>query len=490
MTDIDDRIKELNCFFVFSHLLEKDNLTLEELLAEIVTIFPPAWQYSEITCARLVLAGKEYKTCNFQKTIWKQVSNIIVHSEPMGVLEVYYLEEKPEADEGPFLNNERNLLDVIAEQVGRMVERKQAEKLLQESEKRLRNLIGNSLTGISIVQDNQVVYQNKEQEKLFGPLPRSYTFADFTDIHPEDREKVQQFTRLIHSGEAQALDTDFRFYSLSKEVGKSAMKWVYCRALATKYQGRAAILFNVMDVSKSKELEHLVNIQDKMSSLGRVAAGIAHEIRNPLSGINIYLNTLEKLFHKEGSAETVKRIFRQVKTASSKIESIIKRVMDFSKPGQAHLILTDVNHPVEEAINLSAVTLRKSGITIEKILTPELPRCYADLRLLEEAVLNFITNAAEAMKSMQKKIIRISTTADATHVFVQICDSGPGVPEALREKIFDPFFTTKNDSSGIGLSITHRIITDHGGFVTVGKSDLGGAKFLIKIPANKGTGHK
>ncbi len=490
MNKLNERIKELNCFYALSHLMEERNLSLEEILAETVNILPPAWKYPEITCARFSLEGEEYRTENFQETAWKLISNVVINGEQRGVLEVCYLQEKPEADNGPFLKEERNLLDAVSERLGRVVESKQAEEVLRESENMLRNLIGNSLTGISIVQDNQVVYQNKEQEKLLGPLPRSYKFVDFDDIYPDDLEKVEQFTRLIHSGEVQALDVDFRICSPSKKGSRSDIKWVYCRALATEYQGRAAILFNLMDVTKIKELEHLVNVQDKMSSLGRVAAGIAHEIRNPLSGINIYLNTLEKLFHKEGSSETVARIFRQIKTASSKIESIIKRVMDFSKPGQPHLILTDVNHSVEEAINLSAVTLRKSGIKVEKIFTPGLPKCYADPSLLEEMVLNFISNASDALRNMENKIIRISTAADGTNVLVDVSDSGPGVPEPLREKIFDPFYTTKNDSPGIGLSITHRIITDHGGSVEVGTSDLGGAEFLIKIPINKGIDHK
>lgn len=490
MSKINAHIKELNCIFSFSHLIEKGGSSLEEIFEGTVYILPSAWQYPKITCARLSLAGKEYRTDNFQKTIWKLVSNIAVNDKHQGVLEIYYLQKKPEADEGPFLREERFLLDTVSERLGKVIEQKQAEKALQKSEETLRDLIENSLTGMSIVQDHRVVYQNREQEKLLGPLPRSYGFADLTDIHPDDKKKVQQFTKLIHSGKAQILDINFRFYPSIKRGIRSDMKWVYCRALVTEFQGRAAILFNMMDVTKIKELEHIITIQDKMSSLGRVAAGIAHEIRNPLSGINIYLNSLEKLFNKKENIETVTKIFKQIKTASRKIESIIKRVMDFSKPGRPHLILTDINHVLEEAINFSAVTLRKSGIEIEKTLTPDLPESYADSNMFEEVALNLITNAAEAIRNVKKKIIRISTEADGTTVLVRISDSGPGVPEHLREQIFDPFYTTKNESSGIGLSIISRIIADHGGTVSVGSSDLGGAEFLIKIPINKGMDHK
>jgi len=487
MNTNNEQTKKLNCLFALSRLIEKNDSPLEEIFSGIIDIIPPAWQYPEITSARLCLADHEYKTGNFQKTLWRLESSIVVYGEQKGVLEVNYLQKKPTSDDGPFLKEEISLLHAISERLGRVLERKRTENELQENKKRLLTLFDNSLTGISLIQDNQVIYQNSEQEKFFGPLPREYTFSDFSGIHPDDIKKVRRFTQQVHSGTAESMDIDFRLFPVNQKKSSTEMKWLYCRALTTEYHGKAAILFNLMDVTRIKKLEHIVNIQDKMSSLGRVASGIAHEIRNPLSGINIYLNTLEKIFHKEGSAATAAKIFGQLKNASCKIESIIKRVMDFSKPAQPSVVLIDVNHPVEEAINLSAVTLRKSGITVEKALTPELPNCYADANMLEEVVLNFITNAAEAIRGTKKKIIRIVSAIDNTNIIIQVSDSGPGVPENIRKNIFDPFYTTKKSGSGIGLSICHRIITDHGGFVEVGTSDLGGAEFSIKIPLKRTT---
>ena len=100
------------------------------------------------------------------------------------------------------------------------------------------------------------------------------------------------------------------------------------------YQGKESILVNMIDMTKIMELEQLLFRQDKMASLGRIAAGIAHEIRNPLSGINIYLNALEKLLDRPDSRPKVDQIISQLQSASRKIESVIKKVMDFAKPGQ------------------------------------------------------------------------------------------------------------------------------------------------------------
>jgi PAS domain S-box-containing protein len=364
-----------------------------------------------------------------------------------------------------------------------VTEQKLAQKALEESEKRFRDLVENSLTGISIVQDNQVVYQNQAQELLLGPLPRSYLLADFEKIHSEDVESVKRLSQRIDKREIQTLETNFRFYAKGPKKGSKNLKWVYCRALWTEYRGKEAILVNMIDMTKAKELEHLLTIQDKMASLGRVAAGMAHEIRNPLSGINIYLNTLKKLHHKNGSEEKVKQILGQIQSASHKIESVIRRVMDFAKPGEPKLTLIDLNKPVTEAINLSAVTMRKSGIALEKVLFENLPPCNANPTLIEEMILNLLNNAAGAMKTMAegKKIVVTSSVED-DGIILTVSDSGSGIAPEIKDKIFDPYFTTKSDGTGIGLSISHRIVTDHGGSLTVSDSDLGGAEFLIEIP--------
>ena len=613
MSELDERVKELNCLFEISRLIEKRELTLDDLLEGIADLIPPAWQYPDVTCAKIELSGKELKTQNYVETTWQQVSDVIVHGVPSGKLVVAYLEEKPESDEGPFLKEERALLDAIAERVGRIIERKWAQdalrkseekfrelmenmhsgvavyeavagggdfeikdfnfraekidnanrekvigcrvtdvfpgtkdlgffdviqrvwktgkpeyfsgayyqdhqippswrenyvyklssgeivavyqdvtkvklaqKALEESEKRFRDLVENSLTGISIVQQDKVVYQNQAQERLLGPLPRSYLLVDFEKIHSKDVETVKRLSQRIDKREIQTLETDFRFYPQGPNKGGKNLKWVYCRALWTEYRGKEAILVNMIDMTKAKELEHLLTIQDKMASLGRVAAGMAHEIRNPLSGINIYLNMLKKLHHKNGSEEKVKQIIGQVQSASNKIESVIRRVMDFAKPGEPKLTLIDLNIPVTEAINLSAVTMRKSGVVLEKALSENLPACNADPTLIEEMVLNLMNNAAGAMKTMAegKKIVVTSSVED-DGIILTVSDSGPGIASEFKDKIFDPYFTTKSDGTGIGLSISHRIVTDHGGTLTVSDSDLGGAEFRIEIPVKR-----
>lgn len=121
--DLKERVKELNCLYSISSIIEIPDISIEEKLQKIVNVLPPAWQYPDITCAKITIDEDEYKTVNYQETRWKQASEIIVTGTKAGVIEVCYLEERAEIIEGPFLQQERNLINAIAERLGRFIER-------------------------------------------------------------------------------------------------------------------------------------------------------------------------------------------------------------------------------------------------------------------------------------------------------------------------------------------------------------------------------
>ncbi len=478
-----ERIKELNCLYDFSNLIEKSGMSLKELLQSAVDLIPAAMQYPEITCARITLEGEVYATGNYRKTRWRQAEGIFANGSRIGSIEAVYLERRPGWKNDPFLQEEKVLLSAIAKRTGKIIEQKRTEAALFEMEKRFRDLVENAIIGIAIIQNDQVIYQNPVQERLCGPLPRKTKLVEIESMYPDDIEKVKEFYKNISSKMLRIQETDFRFYPPEKVGSTCDLRWVHCQANAINYQGKDAILINMMDVTRAKQLEAFLRSQDKMSSLGHVAAGIAHEIRNPLSGINIYLNALEKLYDKGENGGKIGQILVQIQSASNKIESVIRRVMDFSKPSNPKFVLTDLDQPVEDAVGLASVTLRKRGIKIEKKLAHDLPMVNADAQLIEEVVLNLITNAAEAMKNAKdQKQIEIISFAENNHVCVRVSDSGPGVPLELREKIFDPFFTTKTESTGIGLSLCHRIVSDHEGNLQVSENRWGGAAFTIRLP--------
>jgi DNA-binding NarL/FixJ family response regulator/signal transduction histidine kinase len=141
MHELHERVKELNCLYSITNLRdERQEASLEELLRGVADVIPPGWQYPEITAARITLDGKAFKTSNFRETKWMQSAELIVWHEPVGFIEVCYLKEKPDAVEGPFLGEERNLLNAIAERVSRMIEHKRTEAKVQDYQSQLRAL--------------------------------------------------------------------------------------------------------------------------------------------------------------------------------------------------------------------------------------------------------------------------------------------------------------------------------------------------------------
>ncbi|VFQ45602.1 ATP-binding protein [Desulfoluna butyratoxydans] len=367
-----------------------------------------------------------------------------------------------------------------------ITEFKRAEKALKASRKQFLDLVVNSPVGISIIQGNRVVYQNPEQERLFGPMQDNGDVFSHIAPHDDDRESIKRFIEVVQSGEVTCNESDFCFLPSTEGDKGPKTRWVHCRAARIVYQEKESVLLNMIDVTRAKELEHMVGIKDKMASLGRVTAGIAHEIRNPLSGINLYLGVLEKVAGDPGQEEKTQKCIRQLKEASCDIETVIRRAMDFLKPGMPLFRVMDANEPVTHALGLTEASLRKNDIRVETSLSKEPLPCYADSNLLLRVMMNLIHNAAEAMEELPgPRVIQVNTTMESGRVLISVSDSGPGVPQRIRDCVFDPFYTTKSDGTGIGLSLSQRIVMDHNGTIRIGQGDLGGASFVIDIPARQ-----
>ncbi len=250
----------------------------------------------------------------------------------------------------------------------------------------------------------------------------------------------------------------------------------------------ARLAIFLADVTENRRLARHIMLLDKITSLGRMAAGLAHEIRNPLSGILGYLYTLSAMaaeFPKE-FATPVQELTGKITVAAGKIEAVIRRVLDFSKPTAPQWCCLDLREPITEAVGLMATALRKAGVG----LTTELPShpvwVRGDAALLEQLVVNLTDNAARAAQGQGERParVRIHLHHENTTARIIVEDSGPGIPVSERERIFEPFYTTAVDGTGIGLSIVQRILADHGGTIHVGESDLGGAALSVEIPVH------
>ena len=194
--DLGKRVKELTCLYSISNFINKQGVSLDEIFQGVVDFIPPAYQYPEITCARIIFEDQAYKTSNFDETVWRLESDITVESKLAGKLEVCYLEEKPEIDEGPYLKEERELINAITELLGRTISHKQANEALIESEKSL--AMAQRITHLGNwdwdIQRNEM-YWSDEVYRIFGvevqAFPPSYD-AFLSTVHPDDREFVEE----------------------------------------------------------------------------------------------------------------------------------------------------------------------------------------------------------------------------------------------------------------------------------------------------------
>ena len=367
-------------------------------------------------------------------------------------------------------------------------EKKRVAAALRASENRFRGLVESLTIGIVIMRGGRIVYTNPSAADILGRTEQAPEPEDFKYLHPEDAGRVKTIYRECLKGNFPEGDFEFRIRNqFAPESYQPMYRWLKCRAGSLEYGGEPALLVHMTDVTRARENERMLEIKSKMDSLGRVAAGIAHEIRNPLTGINSYLYTLRELTadtrlgHDE--RDHLGLIMDSMQAASNKIEGVIKRVLDFARPHPPQQAAVDLNQVVDETLKLTATTLRKRGVSVTRELSDPLPPCRADQRLIEQVLLNLTDNAAKSMmETKEEKTILVSTSVRKNKLILTVSDSGPGIPAERRAQIFEPFFTTRADGSGIGLCMAQRIVMDHGGAIQVDTSPLGGAEFRIELP--------
>ena len=225
----------------------------------------------------------------------------------------------------------------------------------------------------------------------------------------------------------------------------------------------------------------------KLASLGTLTAGIAHELNNPLSGIKLYAQSLLRA-HQYGRLTDVQLQagLEDIDALVDKSAHIIRHFRDFSRQSSGEYRQLHVNQPLQDAVKMISEQLRLNNIKLYLELDEELPLIHGNANQLEQVFLNLISNAHDAVKASEVKAITLCTAAADDSVIVEVADSGEGIEQEHLDRIFDPFFTTKEVGlgTGIGLSISHKIVEEHGGQIEV-KSESGrGTVFKLIFPAS------
>jgi PAS domain S-box-containing protein len=229
--DLGIRIRELHCLFGISKLIENQDLAVEKLFQGIVDLLPPAWQYSQNTCARIMVQGREFRTANYRETTWKQAANITVHGDIEGFVEVYYLEQRPIRDEGPFLREERNLINAIAERLGRMIERKRAEEDIRRLSQEL--LQAQEIERQRLSCD---LHDNLAQDLSTLRISLNTLFDDQLDISSDKRQRIAELSKMVQHSIMVVRDMSYDLHPASlEELGLVQTVRQYCDEFAEKY---------------------------------------------------------------------------------------------------------------------------------------------------------------------------------------------------------------------------------------------------------------
>lgn len=365
-SELRERIKELTCTYDIAKIVEQPEISTEDILQGIVEILPQAWQYPEITSAQIIFDNSSFTTSGFKIGKHTQRADILVSGEKRGIIEVSCAEHKPELDEGPFLKEERSLIDTVAREVALIIERRQ----VREERLRLR-----------------------------------------------------------------------------------------------------------------EQLRHA----DRLATLGQLAAGVAHELNEPLANILGFAQLSQKY---NGTPEQVKDDLEKIIKASLHAREVVKKLLIFARQMPTKMAMVNLNKIVEEGLYFLESRCKKEGIELERSLSPELPEVIVDPAQLHQVLVNLVVNAIHAMPDGGK--LKVTTSTTENHISLIVEDTGVGMSKKIIDKIFLPFFSTKDvgEGTGLGLAVVHGIVTLHGGTIEV-KSKVGhGSMFEVQLPITKSKENK
>jgi len=357
-----ERVKELTCLYGIARIFADRDNTPARMLQKVAQALPSAWLYPDIARATITLDHRHYGASPDEKRVDLLKAPLTPAGVKRGEVEIFYTEKRPELDEGPFLFEERHLVETVAHEI-------------------------------------QVVLERFTVE--------------------EERVKVQE------------------------------------------------------------QLRHT----DRLATIGQLAAGVAHEINEPLAAI---LGFAQLAQQNEEVPPVVARDLEKIIRSSLHARDIVKKLLLFSRQAPPHKTEVMLNDVIEEAVQLCSSRSARMGIEMNLHCDPALPPLIADRGQLHQVLINLVVNALQAMEG--GGVLTISTALVQDEILLSVRDTGIGMSDDVLGRIFVPFFTTKDlhEGTGLGLAVVHGIVTAHGGRIEVESIPCGGSVFSIHLPLDGG----
>jgi PAS domain S-box-containing protein len=365
-------------------------------------------------------------------------------------------------------------------------ERKKTEEALRKSEGLFRKLVEAAPEAVLVTRDRLIAYVNPRYLRLLG----YERFEDLVGrdtvelIHPDDRVELDERYRLLQSSIEPA---PMREYRLLRRDGSAVT--VECSSLRIDFEGAPAILTFSRDVTERKETQAQLIQTDRMATVGTLAAGVAHELNNPLTYVLLNLSTLDReldqVIDDPEKRQRVRSRLATLQEGTERMASIVRDLRSFCRPNAPSAIPVDLRQVLESSINMAMNEL-KDRARLVRDYAP-VPPVVADGARLGQVFLNLLLNAAQALADGPPKDheVRIVLRSDGPErIRVEVTDTGQGIAPDIQHRIFEPFFTTKpvGIGTGLGLAICQSIVTSMNGQLTVESTPGGGSTFRVLLP--------
>lgn len=478
--DLQERVKELKAMYGTAEVFQQQK-PIPELLQDVVNILPQAWQYPGITTARITYDGKEYKTRDLKESPWVQSASFVTMDGKTGTIEIFYAIEMPPEIEGPFLAEERSLIDSLAEIMRVYIDRRLVEEALKDSEERFRVLANTSTASIFVYQDDRFIYANPAAEKLSGYSAREMRSMYYWEmIAPDRREEIKELGKKRQRGIAVPLRYETKI--LAKDGNE---KWVDVSASSFTYKGKPTVIITTIDITGRIQMEKAIVDSKKQAEF--YLDLITHDINN-MNQIAIgFLEAVLDSFKLSGEErQFIERPLETLRNSTRLIDHVNK--LQKLSAGSLKFQNTDLCEVLTQVISdFSHIPGRNVIINFTCI-----PQCYIVANeLIKDVFSNIIGNSIKHSDPEKPLIIDIglepAKEGGSDYYRVVVEDNGPGIPDELKGKLFDRDIRgpTKASGQGLGLFLVRTLVGDFHGKIWIEDRVHGdhtkGARFVVML---------
>lgn len=314
---------------------------------------------------------------------------------------------------------------------------------------------------------------NRGAEEITGLLASEVKNCKFEDVFPYHQIILDRLYETLQTGRE---FRDLKARLVDKQE-RTRFMLVSTRVLRNRNHAVLGVMVTYKDITMQEMLEEQIRQSEKLAVIGELAAGTAHEIRNPLTSVKGFIQLLDR---KYANDDPEKQYFRIILSELNRVNDIIREFLLLSKPTDPNLRLIDVNTVMEDIRTLMSSDALLHSIDLEFRLSDQPAVCVIDVEQIKQVFINLIRNSFEAIGLNGKLAIRIAVVDN--HCEIEFADNGPGIPQEVMARIFEPFYTTKEEGTGLGLTVSYRIIQNHGGTILVDSEEGKGTTFKVKLP--------